>query len=1132
MIQDNSSNNNSEVESNGGFHSDYGEDIRLHSSGGRRLFRIIVAGTGVLFVGLLVSLIGIFLMFQGGAIENDVINQRIERSITSFLGARYEAKLGATRFEFRGIGLIAVTSSNVTISERGKQEPVAVIGKVLVGVQPLSLLRGNPKVNSITLEAPKINVAQFIPKNEVGIPPHMGVALDALGQNLAQLHTRLNNANLKKISIVEGELSEFYPGPRSSGRLLIKKLVLTNKSTREFAVKLDADSGFSQVSIDGNYARNASGEPKLELNFNGIDLREWTHDPLDLDELRGFAASNSRLAGSFNLPFNEDNTIQQPVIQLRLGEGDLRLGRKGRTDVKAVTLNFRLFPRHERIILERSQLIAGDFRAQFVGAITPVVPDEGLAGDLDYTLVIERAEGKAAQPGEKVFPGAMIVEGGYNKTEKLLNVDQLNLTVAGGNLVGSASLGFGNETPSLVFNGVSQGMPIAAVKQLWPVFIATPARKWMRERIHGGKVTSATINASIPGGVLGRIHLGKRFEEDQLLVEVEVEGTRFDTFGELPPVRNASGRVRVRGMETLIELDKAVIYVADGEPVTMNNGSLKLSDFGTLPVIAKTSFLANGSVAGLAQITNAKPLNVMNRLDMTPSQWSGKGEVDVVANFPIKRKLQYGDVDWQALVRIDKATSSRPVTGRNIANADVVIDISPDKAVITGDSTIDGIRGNVLMIEPVGKNSKTKRKRVLKARMGPKARKKFGVAVEPVITGIIDVVMEQYDGRKTAQITVDLKEAKVELPWIGWQKGVGIPATANFQMVSGRNITKIHNLKLRGQGFSLDGDLVFDKYGIKTVDIPKVALNEGDDLAVRVRRKNNVFTITANGSYFDGRGLVNKLFHQQGIADEQGAASFKLSADIKKVRGFGNRYANNLILHYAVKEGWLDSLNLNTGFGNASRTTIEANTVNGTTDFQIRSQNAGSALSFLNLYTHMRNGVMVSNLKRKRGQPFFGNVVVEKFTIVDEPKLKKLVSNDQIAEDRELSLSQRRELQKIQTNKVNFISAQAKIEKGQGYLKMDGSLTGVQIGLTYDGTVFDANNRMNVQGTFMPAFGLSRMVSAIPFVGQLLSNGKDSGLIGINYHLSGPIGTPKLVLNPLSVVAPGVFKKVFQPKRN
>ena len=111
---------------------------------------------------------------------------------------------------------------------------------------------------------------------------------------------------------------------------------------------------------------------------------------------------------------------------------------------------------------------------------------------------------------------------------------------------------------------------------------------------------------------------------------------------------------------------------------------------------------------------------------------------------------------------------------------------------------------------------------------------------------------------------------------------------------------------------------------------------------------------------------------------------------------------------------------------------------------------------------------------------------------------------------------------------MKFPNAEAVIEKGEGYLKVDGSITGLQIGLTYNGTLYDAKNRMNLRGTFMPAIGISKILALIPIVGQILSNGKDSALIGITYHLKGPTAKPKLLLNPLSIVAPGIFKKVFE----
>ena len=431
------------------------------------------------------------------------------------------------------------------------------------------------------------------------------------------------------------------------------------------------------------------------------------------------------------------------------------------------------------------------------------------------------------------------------------------------------------------------------------------------------------------------------------------------------------------------------------------------------------------------------------------------------------------------------------------------------------------------MIEPVGKTSKVKRKRVLKARMGPKDRAKIGLNIAPVITGPVDVVMEQNAGRKAAEISVNLKDAQISLPWIGWRKGAGVPAKATFRMTNTKKVTKIDALKLSGQGFSMHGDLVFDKNGVRSANIPAISLNNGDDLSVSIKRIKGAFDIKTKGNAFDGRGLINKLFHQDGIAKEQGTATFRLSANIRSVKGFGNQTANNLAMTYSVVGGWLDGLSLKADFGPAKTTSIEAGTRGKTTDFEIRSLNAGSVLSFLDVYTHMINGTMISTMSRRRGKPFRGRVKVENFIIVDEPKLRKLVSNKQVNEiDKQGRV--KKVFSKIKTSRVKFPQAEAVIEKGDGYLKADGSLTGVQIGLTYNGTLYDKKNRMDLGGTFMPAFGLSKILAVIPIVGQILSNGKDSALIGITYHLSGPVEKPKLSLNPLSLVAPGIFKKIFE----
>ena len=69
---------------------------------------------------------------------------------------------------------------------------------------------------------------------------------------------------------------------------------------------------------------------------------------------------------------------------------------------------------------------------------------------------------------------------------------------------------------------------------------------------------------------------------------------------------------------------------------------------------------------------------------------------------------------------------------------------------------------------------------------------------------------------------------------------------------------------------------------------------------------------------------------------------------------------------------------------------------------------------------------------------------------------------------------------------------------------------------------------MDITGTFMPAYGVNRLFGEIPLFGQILGNGRDRGLIGITFRLAGDSKSPQLQVNPISVIAPGIFRSIFE----
>ena len=92
----------------------------------------------------------------------------------------------------------------------------------------------------------------------------------------------------------------------------------------------------------------------------------------------------------------------------------------------------------------------------------------------------------------------------------------------------------------------------------------------------------------------------------------------------------------------------------------------------------------------------------------------------------------------------------------------------------------------------------------------------------------------------------------------------------------------------------------------------------------------------------------------------------------------------------------------------------------------------------------------------------------------------------------------------------------------------DAVVRGPVVGATMDGVLDYGANEVRLRGTFVPLYGLNNMFGQIPIVGLLLGGGDKEGLVGITFEVVGPTGSPTLRVNPISAVAPGLLRKVFE----
>jgi len=68
---------------------------------------------------------------------------------------------------------------------------------------------------------------------------------------------------------------------------------------------------------------------------------------------------------------------------------------------------------------------------------------------------------------------------------------------------------------------------------------------------------------------------------------------------------------------------------------------------------------------------------------------------------------------------------------------------------------------------------------------------------------------------------------------------------------------------------------------------------------------------------------------------------------------------------------------------------------------------------------------------------------------------------------------------------------------------------------------------VHLRGTLIPLYGPNNLLGQLPIVGLFLG-GEKEGLVGVTYEVVGRPAGPVLHVNPLSALAPGLLRKVFE----
>jgi hypothetical protein len=99
----------------------------------------------------------------------------------------------------------------------------------------------------------------------------------------------------------------------------------------------------------------------------------------------------------------------------------------------------------------------------------------------------------------------------------------------------------------------------------------------------------------------------------------------------------------------------------------------------------------------------------------------------------------------------------------------------------------------------------------------------------------------------------------------------------------------------------------------------------------------------------------------------------------------------------------------------------------------------------------------------------------------------------------------------------------------QGMIEVtDGRAEGSQIGITISGRLDSRRDIANISGTIVPLYLLNSMVGKIPLLGEVIVKEKGGGLFAARFAIEGDLKNPSFTVNPLSMLTPGPFRRLFE----
>ncbi len=877
----------------------------------------------------------------------------------------------------------------------------------------------------------------------------------------------------------------------------------------------------------------------LKTSVRGLVPRSLAPAVPQLSLLQSF---DMPVAGNATLELSDQGDILTAALGLEVGRGHLRLPALPETplEVDGGLFNIAYDGKAQRAKLSQSTLRWRGSRVTLAGTLEN---EERGSSHSAWRYQLKAIEGVLAADEFAVTPvplESLEAKGRILPDRGEVELAALNLKAGGANVALSGDFIAGVDPASTRLEGTLSPMPVNTLKALWPKAIAPGAREWVGENVTRGQLLGGTFQL-VSGAHMDAQTVSDASTHHRLSMTLEAADLQFHVIKDTPPVEAPRATFRLENDGLEVNIPESAIVLGLERQVPLKAVRLTAVDiFGAAPV-AEIAFASEAPLDAVIEVLERSPLTVLQETGLPTEGLAGKVEGTYKVTLPLLSDLQMSEIKIAGQSRISDGRANGLSGSYEILDASLNIDLTEKAIDVNGEVLINGVPAKVGWQRIFDASLDKQPPLRIRATLDDSDRNQLGLDINHIVQGDIPIEITITRGpldEPEIKLRADLTNADLVLENVAWRKPPGRKAILQTDIAQGRtqNI-ELQNFKIAGDDVAIEGWVAIDADNrLREFYFPNFSLNVVTRLEMQGRLEpNGVWKVKARGPTFDGRNFFRSLFSLGQVSESRPKPKkprdgVDLEIEVGTVIGFSDVNLRNVKLLLSKRGEKLTMLDgRGTLDGGAQLATVLEQKPGQPRKLLADSTDAGQAFRLIDFYPNVKGGRvrLEVNLDGKGAAEKTGILWVDKFEILGDPVVSEVFSG--LDDGRPAIGNGRQPARKVVREVFEFERMRVPFSVGYGQFVMKESyVRGPLLGASFRGKVDFKTRRVGLGGTYVPLQGLNSAFCDIPIVGPILTGPKCDGVLGITFAIQGRMESPQVIVNPFSMVAPGIFREIFQ----